>query len=285
MAHTGPAAGTVVEIDDGPPPRRITKKKPQKPKVQQAQQAAPRGGFDVPPAGEQRFVPNEVLLNMSPGTSNSALDAIARRHRLTRLELRDFALTQRRLARLRINDGRAVASVIRSLQADARILGAQPNYPLFAASRAPTPQPPIRRNTRSASCGSPRRMRSRSGESVRVAVVDTTIDANASRSRRRRSRPRSTRPARPTSRTSRHRHRRRDRGARQAHRCGAGRVTFSRSHAFGSPSSNGHEHEHPQGPRLGRHVQGEHRQHELRGPGGQRAAAHAGGVARAMASC
>ncbi len=65
--------GTVVEIDDDPPPRRITKKK-KPPKLQQAQQVGPRGGFDVPPAGEQRFVQNEVLLNVSPGTSNSALE-------------------------------------------------------------------------------------------------------------------------------------------------------------------------------------------------------------------
>jgi len=166
--------GTVVEIDDGPPPRRITKK--QKPKVQQAQQAAPRGGFDVPPAGEQRFVQNEVLLNVSPGTSNSALDAIARRHRLTRLELRDFAMTQRRLARLRINDGRAVASVIRSLQADARILSAQPNF-LYSLEQG-----------EDAAAGSPQYALGKlrlteahalaRGASVRVAVVDTPIDAN-----------------------------------------------------------------------------------------------------------
>ena len=37
-------------------------------------------------AGERRFVPNEVLLNVAGGTSAPALDAIARRHRLTRLE-------------------------------------------------------------------------------------------------------------------------------------------------------------------------------------------------------
>ena len=166
--------GTVVEIDGGP--RRITKKKPQKPKVQQAQQTAPRGGFDVPPAGEQRFVQNEVLLNLSPGTSNFALDALARRHRLTRLELRDFAMTQRRLARLRINDGRAVASVIRSLQADARILGAQPNflYSLEQGADAAGGSPQyalgkLRLNEAHALAR---------GESVRVAVVDTPIDAN-----------------------------------------------------------------------------------------------------------
>jgi subtilisin family serine protease len=167
--------GTVVEIDDDPPPRRITKQKPQKPKLQQAQQVGPRGGFDLPPAGEQRFVQDEVLLNVSPGTSNSALDSIARRHRLTRLELRDFAMTRRRLARLRINDGRAVASVIRSLQADARILGAQANF-LYsleqaAAGESRPPQYALDKLRLSEAHALAR------GESVRVAVVDTPIDA------------------------------------------------------------------------------------------------------------
>ena len=143
--------------------------------MQQAQQVAPRGGFDAPPAGEQRFVQNEVLLNVSAGTSTAALDSIARRHRLTRLELRDFAMTRRRLARLRINDGRAVASVIRSLQADARILGAQPNF-LYsleqgAAGAADPPQYALGKLRLSEAHALAR------GESVRVAVVDTTIDA------------------------------------------------------------------------------------------------------------
>src|SRR5437764_1047820 len=126
----------IVDDDDDPGPRRRTKKtkttKKQKP---QKQQLAQRGGFNVPPPGERRFVPNEVLLNISAATSSPALDTIARRHRLTRLETQDFTLTRRRLARLRINDGRPVATVIRSLQADTRILGAQPNY-LYAMQQA-----------------------------------------------------------------------------------------------------------------------------------------------------
>ena len=175
--------GTVVEIDDEPPPRRITKKKAQKqPRnqikkqtVQQAQQAAPRGGFDVPPAGEQRFVQDEVLLNLSRSMSTATLDMIARRHRLTRLETQDFALTQRRLARLRINDGRAVAAVIRSLQADARIFGAQPNF-LYSLEQGGSaaggpPQYALGKLRLSEAHALAR------GESVRVAVVDTAIDA------------------------------------------------------------------------------------------------------------
>ena len=98
--------------------------------------------------------PNEVLLNISATTSVPTLDAIARRHRLTRLEMQDFTLTRRRIARLRINDSRPVATVIRSLQADLGIVGAQPNY-LFASSRTARPRlrQAIHRNTHSPSCG------------------------------------------------------------------------------------------------------------------------------------
>ena len=120
----------VYEDDDDVPVRRRVKRAGKKQNQQQAKQnqSAGRSGFNPPPPGEQRFVRNEVLLNVAPGTSVPALDAIARRHRLTRLDLQSFAMTRRSLARVRINDGRPVATVIRSLQADARILGAQPNY-------------------------------------------------------------------------------------------------------------------------------------------------------------
>jgi subtilisin family serine protease len=155
-------------------PRRIKKKKPPKQK-QQAQQIAPRGGFNVPPAGEQRFVFNEILLNIPFGTSISAVDAIARSHRLTRLETRDFAMTRRRLARLRINDGRAVAAVIRSVQADARVLGAQPNLLYALEQGAASAADPIQYAL--VKLRLPEAHALARGASVRVAVIDTTIDA------------------------------------------------------------------------------------------------------------
>src|SRR5581483_10766760 len=97
-----------------------------------------RAGFNPPPPGETRFVPNEVLLNVAADVTTPTLDAIARRNRLTRLELREFSMTGRRIARLRINDRRPVATVIRSLQAEGSIAGAQPNY-LFALNQASAP--------------------------------------------------------------------------------------------------------------------------------------------------
>ncbi len=170
----GYSGGTVVVEDGGPVPtphrnRTVTKNStPQKHLVQ-------RANFSVPPAGERRFVTNEVLLNIPATTSMPALDQIARRHRLTRLDVQDFALTRHRLARVRINDGRPVGAVIQALRGDPRILGAQPNY-LYAlqgaADDSAAPQYSLAKLHLSQAHALA------TGERVLVAVVDTAIDAN-----------------------------------------------------------------------------------------------------------
>jgi subtilisin family serine protease len=171
----GPGPGIVVVEDGSGPQRRVAGKGNQKKQNPQQPQSAQRGGFNPPPAGETRFVRNEVLLNISPAITLPALDQLARRHRLTRLELRDFTLPVRRIARLRINDGRPVGAVIRSLQQEARILDAQPNYEYEVKQGAsPTIADPMQY-----ALGKLRLVEAHAlarGESIRVAVIDTTID-------------------------------------------------------------------------------------------------------------
>jgi hypothetical protein len=176
--YGGPSTVVVVDDDDDTPVgKRRSRKSAKKQKPQQPQkQMAQRGGFHVPPASERRFVPNEVLLNISTATSARAVDAIARKYRLTRLDVHDFALTRHRLARLRINDGRSVAVVIRSLQADARVLGAQPNY-LYAmqqSAAAPAADPAQYSLVKLHLLEAQALAR---GDRVLVAVVDTPVDA------------------------------------------------------------------------------------------------------------
>src|SRR3954464_231450 len=178
-AYGGPSTVVVVDDGDDTPVRRGRKKtkkqaqKSQKPQKQMAQ----RGGFHVPPANERRFVPNEVLLNISTVTSARAVDAIAQKYRLTRLDVQDFTLTRHRLARLRINDRRSVPVVIRSLQSDARVLGAQPNY-LYATQQgvaAPAAADPAQYSLAKLHLTEAHALAK--GERVLVAVVDTPIDA------------------------------------------------------------------------------------------------------------
>jgi hypothetical protein len=177
--YGGPGAVVVVDDDTGAPAgKRRSKKAAKKPKAQpKHKQMAQRGGFSIPLANERRFVPNEVLLNISAATSARAVDAIAQKYRLTRLDVQDFALTRHRLARLRINDGRPVGTVIRSLRSDPRVLGAQPNY-LFAMQQAAVP--PIAADPLQYFLAKLHLTEAHAlakGERVRVAVVDTPIDA------------------------------------------------------------------------------------------------------------
>jgi subtilisin family serine protease len=170
------ARGPVVvhEDDDDAVVRRRVKRTGKK---QKQNQIASRSGFNPPQPGERRFVRNELLLNVAAGTTAPALDVIARRHRLTRLDLQSFAMTRRSLARVRINDGRPVATVIRSLQADTRILGAQPNY-LYALQQSGAAQTvPDSTQYSLAKMHLPEAHAITTGGSVLVAVVDSMIDA------------------------------------------------------------------------------------------------------------
>src|SRR5215469_1603630 len=97
-----------------------------------------RAGFNLPPPGETRFVPNEVMLDIPPNVTTAALDAIAARHRMTRLETQSFSLTGRTLHRWRLDGGGTVEAMIRGVNGEAQIAGAQPNY-LYALQQSELP--------------------------------------------------------------------------------------------------------------------------------------------------
>jgi len=149
----------------------------------QTSQGGQGGSFNPPPPGETRYVRNEALLNVAANVSTPVFDAMLRRNRLTRLELLDFAMTGRRIARVRINDGREVAQVIQSLRGqslrgEVGITGAQPNY-LFALDQGQGQvQGPANDPTQYAYAKlnlSPAHALVR-GSSIRVAVIDSMID-------------------------------------------------------------------------------------------------------------
>ena len=98
---------------------------------------APGGDSGVPPAGERRYVPDEVLVQLASTVSEAAVDALAQRLRLTRLE--SHTSNGITLLRWRIPDGRPVPEVIRSLQGLA--LAARPNY-LYKLEQAAGGEPP-----------------------------------------------------------------------------------------------------------------------------------------------
>lgn len=100
-----------------------------------------RGGrnISIPPPGETRFVPNEVLVEIASGVPPRNLDTIMRRLRLTRLDVQTFTLTARTLQRFRIGGNRTVPTTLRALARYRGVAAAQPNwlYGLTQAQSAP----------------------------------------------------------------------------------------------------------------------------------------------------
>ncbi len=131
----------------------------------------------MPPAGENRFVQNEVVIEMAGNP-----DAMARRHRLTRLEALTSVLTGVTKYRWQISDGRSVRTVIRQLAADGIL--SQPNY-IFKGSQQQSTLANAPANLNEgdpaqyalAKLQLPLAHRIAKGDRVLVAVIDSGIDA------------------------------------------------------------------------------------------------------------
>lgn len=77
---------------------------------------------------DRDLIPNEVLIEVANSVSDQIIDALRRRHRLTRLESQRFEITGITLYRWRISDRRSVANVVRELRAETVVASVQPNY-------------------------------------------------------------------------------------------------------------------------------------------------------------
>jgi hypothetical protein len=145
-------------------------------------QVTRRSGSGVPPAGERRYVPDEVVLELAAGISEPAAQAVARRHRLVRLETVNFQIGGTTLVRWRIPDRRALPAVVRALETDGVVLSAQPNYLALLQQEQAAPQ------TVGVGVGDPMQYALAKlqlpqahalalGDKVLIAVVDSGIDA------------------------------------------------------------------------------------------------------------
>src|SRR5262245_51772470 len=157
------SAGPV--IDDNLPSHR---------RPQQANRQRPSG---APPANERRFVPDEVVIELSNSASAQQVDTLQRRFRLTRIESQRFQLSNTTLYRWRIPDRRSVATVVRSLEGDRLVASAQPNY-LFALQedQAAAAADPAQYGI--AKLNLPQAHALAKGANVLVAVIDSGVDAN-----------------------------------------------------------------------------------------------------------
>jgi hypothetical protein len=155
----GPRSDVYIE-DDGAPqgPRQSTR----------------RGTSGVPAANERRLVPDEVVVEIANSVSPQRIDALLRRHRLTRIESQRFQLSGTTLYRLRIADRRSVAAAVRGLEAD-RVV-AQPNYVFALQADAPKAEGDAAQYEL-AKLHLPQAHALAKGDGVMVAVIDSGIDA------------------------------------------------------------------------------------------------------------
>jgi subtilisin family serine protease len=117
--------------------------------------------------------------------TGQALDDLARRHGLTRLESRTVSLTGVTFHRWRFDGNRPVATVIRALEAEGAVAAAQPNYRFSLARDAgsPTAEAPAEASREElqyvlAKLELPQAHHLATGDKIRVAVIDSGIDAS-----------------------------------------------------------------------------------------------------------
>jgi len=178
---------------------------PSPPPVASAQRPQAPDHFVIPPLGEARYVPDEVLVEIPVGMTVSALRAVERRLGLTLIASRDFTLISAHVNRYRIAKGRSVADTLRALRAEAQVSGAQPNYVFALQQDATEPLPasnygePKPLDTPIAASAGPAPVageadyalqytiaalhlaeahRLATGKGVRIAIIDSGIDAN-----------------------------------------------------------------------------------------------------------
>jgi subtilisin family serine protease len=133
-----------------------------------------RAGFNLPPAGETRFLKTEVILDIPANVPEAALDRIAARHTMTRMDTQTFRLTGRTLHRWRLDGGGTVEAMIRGMNGEPQVAGAQPNYIYALAQQEPAPvngdqyAPEKLKLTQAHQLAT--------GEKVSVAVIDSGVD-------------------------------------------------------------------------------------------------------------
>ena len=133
----------------------------------------------VPPAGERRFIADEVMVRLPSNLTARAIDELARRHGLTRVESHRIALTGTTFHRWRIPAGRNVPDIIRAIEAETGTGAAQPNYRYTlmqqreqVASHGQVAQYAL------AKLNVPQAHRLATGDRVLIAVIDSGIDTS-----------------------------------------------------------------------------------------------------------
>jgi subtilisin family serine protease len=129
----------------------------------------------TPSVVDASYVPNEVLIEIAGNPSEQQLQALSRKHGLTRVQSQNLPLLDATFYRWRISDGRSVDAVVRELSADGSIKSAQRNsiFRLQDDGKALSPAP---EQYALRILHLPEAQALSLGENIRVAVIDSGID-------------------------------------------------------------------------------------------------------------
>lgn len=139
------------------------------------------GGGGVPPQGERRFVPNQVIVEFAANASAQAIGRLTRRYSLTELASQTFPLIGARLSLWRIGGRRSVPRVVGALLNQGIVAAAQPNY-IFALDEEANQTAGLAQGDPAQYVLSKLQVEKAqliaTGMNVPVAVIDSEIDAS-----------------------------------------------------------------------------------------------------------
>lgn len=124
-----------------------------------------------------RSIANELVAEIDGTLSDAEADALARRHGLTRIASQNFPLVGATVGLFRITDRRSVEAASRDFASDAGVRSVQPNFRYLLQDQKSTPSEGDPAQYALAKLHLVEAHKLAHGESVRIAIIDSGIDA------------------------------------------------------------------------------------------------------------
>ena len=144
-----------------------------------AEEVAAGCGGGMPPRGERRFVPDEVITAFAANTTPQAIEQLARRHNLTQLETINLPLLGTTIYRWRINGRRPVGDLVGAIEDERIVASVQPNY-LFTlqedAAKVPGTGQSYAEQYVLGKLDVEQAHRVATGKNIAIALIDSEID-------------------------------------------------------------------------------------------------------------